>query len=112
MRAASDAVTVLSERIWANLRASRRRGHLSHQLFLRQAAVVEARPASNARRSGGEGTALPIETVEILALDFWSTLEGLTEHYSALLSTNKLDEVLAGSLTVSVWEQAHGFVEW
>jgi hypothetical protein len=53
VRAASDAVTVLSELIRANLRASRKLGHLSHQLFLRHAAVVEARPASNARRSGG-----------------------------------------------------------
>lgn len=112
VRAASDAVTVFSELIWANLPASRRLGHLSHQLFLRHAAVVEARPASNARRSGGEDTALPVEPVEVLAVDFWSTLEGLTEHYRALLSTNGLDKVLAGSLTVSVWEQARGFVEW
>ncbi|WP_220211745.1 hypothetical protein [Reticulibacter mediterranei] len=112
VRATSDAVKVISERIWANLRASRRLGHLSHQLFLREAFVVEARPASNARRSGGEDTAFPVESVEVLALDFWPTLEGLTEHYSALLSTNKLDEVLAGSITVSVWEQARGFVEW
>jgi hypothetical protein len=112
VRAASDAVTALSERTWANLRASRRRGHLSHQLFLREAFVVEARPASNARRSGGEDTALPVEPVEVLAVDFWPTLEGLTEHYHALVSTNGFDEVLAGSLTVSVWEQARGFVEW
>ncbi len=112
VRAASDAVTVLSELIWANLRASRRLGHLSHQLFLRHAAVVEARPASNARRSGGEDIALPVEPVEVLAVDFWPTLEGLTEPYSALLSTNGLDEVLAGPLTVSVWEAASGFVAW
>jgi hypothetical protein len=52
------------------------------------------------------------EPVEVLAVDFWPTLEGLTEHYRALLSTNGLDEVLAGSLTVSVWEAASGFVAW
>jgi hypothetical protein len=73
---------------------------------------VGARPASNARRGGGEDTALPVEPVEVLAVDFWSTLEGLTEHYSALISTNGLDEVLAGFLSVSVWEAASGFVEW
>lgn len=112
VRVASDAVTVLSERTRANLRASRRLGHLSHQLFLRHAAIVEARPASNARRSGGENTDLPVEPIEVLAVDFWSTLDGLTAYYRDLVSTNGLDEVLAGSLTVSVWEQAHGFVEW
>jgi len=112
VRTASDAVTVLSGLVWANLRASRRLGHLSHQLFLREAFVVEARPASSARRSGGEDITLPIEPAEVLAVDVWSTLERLTEHYRALLSTNGHDEVLVGSLTVSVWEQARGFVEW
>ena len=112
VRAASDATTVLAELISTNLRASRRLGHLSHQLFLRHATVVAARPASNARRRGGEDTALPTEPVEILAVDFWPTLEGLKEYYSAPTATNGLDEVLAGPLTVSVWEPVSGFVEW
>ena len=112
VRADSDAVTVLSEFTWTNLRTSRRLGHLSHQLFLRHAVVVEARPAANARRSGGENSTLPVEPVEVLAVDLWPTLEGLTEHYRALLSRKGLDEALVASLTVSVWEAASGFVEW
>ena len=112
VRAASGATTVLAELVWANLRASRRLGHLSHHLFLRYATVVAARPASNARRSGSEDTALPTEPVEILAVDFWPTLEGLKEYYSVSPVTNGLDEVLAGPLTVSVWEPVSGFVEW
>ena len=112
VRAASDAVMVLSERIWANLGASRRHGHLSHQLFLRQAADVSTRPASNARRSGGENIAEPPEPGEILAVDFWSTLEGLKEYSSASRATNRLDEVLTGPLTVTIWQQARGFIEW
>jgi|SRR6266851_1449183 len=112
VRGASDATTLLAEFVWANLRASRRLGHLSHQLFLRHATVVTARPASNARRSGGEAIALPAEPVEILVVDVWPTLEGLKEHDSASTATNGLDGVLAGPLTVSIWEPARGFVEW
>ena len=112
VRAASEAITAFSELTRTNLRTSRRLGHLSHQFFLRQAAVVDARPASNALYSDGEDITLPVEPVEVLAIDFWPTLEGLTEHYSALISTNELDEVLAGSLTLSIWESASGFVEW
>lgn len=112
VRAASAATTVLAELVWANLRASRRLGHLSHHLFLRDATVVAARPASNARRRGSEGIALSTEPVEILAVDFWRTLEGLKEYYSVSTVMNGLDEVLAGPLTVSVWEPVSGFVEW
>ena len=75
-------------------------------------AVVAARPASNARRSGSEGIAGPPEPVEILAVDFWLTLAGLKEHYSDPTATNGLAEVLAGPLTVSIWEPMSGFVEW
>ena len=111
VRSAEDATAVLAKLVWTNLRASRRRGQLSHNLFVRQAFVVAARPASNARRSGGESVAAPTEPVEILTVDFWSTLEGLKEHYSDATVTRGFDEVLAGP-AVSVWEQVSGFSEW
>ena len=112
VRVASDATALLAELVQADLRTSRKLGHLSHQLFLRHATVVTARPASNARRSGGEAISEPPEPVEILVVDGWPTLEGLKEYASVSTATNGLDGVLAGPLTVSIWEQARGFVEW
>lgn len=112
VRAASDATAVLAKLVWKNLGASRRHGQLSHHLFVREALVVATRPASNARRSGRESMAAPTEPVEILAVDFWPTLEGLKEHYGYALATNRPDDALAGPLTVSVWEQVRGFSEW
>ncbi len=109
---AEDAIAALGKLVSTTLGAARRRGQLSHSLFVRRADVMAARPASNGRRSGGESVAAPTEPVEILAVDFWSTLEGLKEHYSASTATNGLDEVLARPLTVSIWEPVSGFVEW
>ncbi len=112
VREASDATSVLAKLVWKNLGASRRHGQLSHHLFVREALVVAARPASNAHRNGGESIAAPTEPVEILAVDFWSTLEGLKEHYGDAMAMNGLDDALAGPLTVSVWEPVSGFSEW
>jgi hypothetical protein len=109
---AEDAIAALGKLVSTNLGTARRLGQLSHSLFVRQASVVAVRPASNASRSGGERVAAPTEPVEILAVDFWSTFEGLKEHYSASTATNGLDEVLAKPLTVSIWEPVSGFVEW
>jgi hypothetical protein len=55
--------------------------------------------------------------VEILAVDFWSTFEGLKEHYGnltagAATAMSGLDDALAGPLAVSVWEPVSGFSEW
>jgi hypothetical protein len=112
VRSAEDSIAALGKLVSTNLGAARRLGQLSHSLFVRQASVVAVRPASNASRSGGERVAAPTEPVEILAVDFWSTFEGLKEHYSASTATNGLDEVLAKPLTVSIWEPVSGFVEW
>lgn len=74
---------------------------------------MTSRPASNARRKGGENIiAAPKQPVEILAIDWWPTLEGLKEHYSNVLATNGPDDALVGPLTLSVWEQVRGFSEW
>ncbi len=112
VRSAEDATAVLAKLVSTNLRAARRRGQLSHSLFVRLASVVAARPASNAQRNGGESVAAPTEPVEILAIEFWSTLEGLQEHYSDATAMNGLEYALAGPLAMSVWEQVSGFSEW
>ena len=95
-----------------NLRTSRRRGHLSHSLFVRLASVVATRPASNARRKSDGSIASPTGPVEILAVDFWSTVKGLKDHYGDATAMGGLDDALAGPLAVSVWEQVNGFSEW
>ena len=112
VRSAEDATAVLAKLVSTNLGAARRRGQLSHSLFVRQASAVAARPASNARRSGGESVAAPTEPVEILAVDFWSTLEGLKEHYSDAAAMSGLDDALTGPRASSVWKQVSGFSEW
>jgi hypothetical protein len=112
VRSAEDATAVLAKLVWKNLGASRRLGQLSHHLFVREAFVVAARPASNAPRSGGESIVAPTEPVEILAVDFWSTHEGLKEHCGDAMAMSGLDEALAGPRALSVWEPVSGFSEW
>jgi hypothetical protein len=87
-------------------------GQISHALFVRPASVVTARPASNAHRSAGQSHAVPAEPVEILAVGFWPTLEGLTEHYADATAMSRIDDALAGPPTASAWQQVSGFCEW
>jgi hypothetical protein len=112
VRSAEEATAVLGKLVWANLGAARRRGQLSHSLFVRLAGVIAARPASNARRSAGENLPTPPEPVEILTIESWSTLEGLNEHHGDTTATSGLDDALAGPPAASVWEQVSGFSEW
>jgi hypothetical protein len=112
VRSAEDAVTVLGKLVRANLSAARRRGQLSHALFVRPASVMAARPASNAHRGPGESPASLPGLAEILAVDSWLTLDGLVEHYSDKAAMSGLDQALAGSPTVSARTQASGFAEW
>jgi hypothetical protein len=112
VRSAEEATAVLGKLVWANLGAARRRGQLSHGLFVRPAGVIAARPASNARRSAGENLPAPTELVEVLTIEFWATLEGLNEHHGDTPATSGLDDALAGPPAASVWEQASGFTEW
>jgi hypothetical protein len=112
VRSAEGATAVLAQLVSTNLGAARRRGQLSHRLFVRLASVVATRPASNARRTAGESVAAPREPVEILAVDFWSTLDGLKQHYSEATTMSGLGNALAGPLAVSVWEQVSAFSEW
>jgi hypothetical protein len=112
VRSAEEATTVPGKLVSANLGAARRRGQLSHSLFVRPAGVIAARPASNARRSAGENLPAPTEPVEILTIEFWATLEGLNEHHGDATATSGLDDALAGPPAASVWEQVSGFAEW
>jgi hypothetical protein len=112
VRSAEEATAVLGKLVWANLGAARRRGQLSHGLFVRPAGVIAARPASNARRSAGENLPAPTEPVEVLTIEFWATLEGLNEHHGDPTATSGLEDALAGPPAASVWKQASGFAEW
>jgi hypothetical protein len=75
-----------------NLRNARRRGQLSHELYVRMGA--------------------PSEPVEILGLDQWTTLEGLLEHYGDRTGMEGIGAAFAGPPDPSVWEQMTGFNEW
>jgi hypothetical protein len=112
VHSAEEATAVLGKLVWANLGAARRRGQLSHSLYVRPAGVIAARPASNARRSGGDNLPAPPEPVEILTIEFWASLEGVNEHHGDTTATSGLDDALAGPPAASVWEQVSGFSEW
>ncbi|MBS2028458.1 MAG: hypothetical protein JST54_11180 [Deltaproteobacteria bacterium] len=86
------AVAHFAKTLPQNVRNARRRGQLSHELFVRLGALNEP--------------------VEILGLDTWSTLEGLIEHYSDAKSMDGMDKLFASEPATSVWEQATGFNEW
>jgi len=92
VRSAEDAIAEFARFVSKNVGAGRRRGQSSHGLFIRLAA--------------------PTEPLEILGIDFWSTLEGLREHYGDAAAWHGFGNSLAGLQTDSVWEQASGFVEW
>ncbi len=112
VRSADDATAVLGKLVWASLSAARRRGQLSHALFVRPANAAAARPASNARRGPSESLAGPADPAEILAVDTWLTLDGLKEHYADEAAMSGLGQALAGPPTTSVWAPASGFAEW
>jgi hypothetical protein len=92
VRSAEDAVAAFARMVNKNLAVSRRRGHLSHALYVKLGA--------------------PTDPVEVLGIDFWSTIEGLKEHYGDAMATSGLRDVLAGAPAASVWEQSTGFSEW
>jgi hypothetical protein len=112
IRSADDTIGALERLVSANLGAARRRGQLSHHLFVRHTAEITARPASNTHRSNGENIAAPTAAAEILVVDSWPALTGLTEHYNDTTVMDGLRDAVAAPLAMSVWEQASGFAEW
>jgi hypothetical protein len=109
VHSAGAAVASLDKAVVAGLGAARRRGQLSHQVFVRDPAELGARPASNARH-GAAPRATP--SVEVLAMSTWPTLDGLLEHHRDPATAAGLEQAVAGPVAISVWEQAGGFVEW
>jgi hypothetical protein len=48
----------------------------------------------------------------VLALDWWSTVDGLAEHYRDAMVTGGLPDAVIGPAETVVWEQEAGFSEW
>jgi hypothetical protein len=100
------------KRISAGLAAARRRGQISHGLFIKDADIVSRRPGANTRRVRGNNVAQSGAPVEVLALDWWSTVDGLSEHYRDSATMSSLLDALTGPLETTVWQQEAGFSEW
>lgn len=76
-------------------RDARRRGLVSHELFVKLAAPGDAGP------------------IELLGLDLWCDYEGMTEHYGDKTHMTSLGDAFAGAPQATVWEQAGGnWSEW
>src|SRR5260221_14099189 len=69
-------------------RDARRRGLLSHELFIKLAAPGDASP------------------VELLGLDVWCDLAGMSEHYGDQTHMAGLGGAFAGAPQATTWEQA------
>jgi hypothetical protein len=108
--AEQDAVAALSTLVRANLGASRRRGQLSHEPFVRNNEAALTRPASNARH---HVTAHTVDGhVEVLVVDTWSTPDGLADHYADLAAALGATGTVSGPADATIWTRAPGFVQW
>jgi hypothetical protein len=77
------------------VRDARRRGLLSHELFIKIPL-----PGDNAG-------------LELLGIDVWTEREGMMEHYSDATHMTGLDGAFAGKPDATVWDQAPGaWSEW
>ena len=77
-------------------RDARRRGLVSHELFIRMDAPGQSAPPP-----------------ELLGIDIWSDFAGMTEHYADATHMSGLGAAFAGRPQTSVWEQAGGhWSEW
>jgi hypothetical protein len=112
IRSADEAVPAMGKLISAGLPAARRRGQISHGLFIRDAGIANRRPAANTRRAHGNTLAQSAAQAEVLALDGWSTVDGLAEHYRDATVTGGLPDALIGPAETAVWQQEAGFSEW
>jgi hypothetical protein len=76
-------------------RDARRRGIVSHELFVKLPMPGDSSPA------------------ELLGVDVWCDFDGLTEHYADATHMLGLGGAFAGKPQTSVWEQANGmWSEW
>jgi hypothetical protein len=92
VKSPEDAIAAFARLVSKKIGSARRRGQLSHSLFVKLGA--------------------PSDPVEVLGLDFWPTLEGLKEHYADPGEMSEIGATFAGAPSASVWEQASGFSEW
>jgi hypothetical protein len=76
-------------------RDARRRGLISHEVFVKLSAQAESSPP------------------ELLGLDLWSDFAGMAEHYADPTHMSGLGDAFAVQPQASVWEQANGhWSEW
>jgi len=74
---------------------ARRRGLLSHQIFIKLNAPGDASP------------------LELLGVDVWNDKQGMAEHYGDAKHMKALDGAFTGRPQTSTWEQAPGqWSEW
>lgn len=90
VKSAEQAIEIFAKVDAAAQRDARRRGLVSHELFVKLGA--------------------PAEAVEIFGLDIWCDFAGMTEHYGDQTHMAALGGAFAGRPDASVWEQAPG--EW
>lgn len=112
IRAADEAISALGKLVSAELAGARRRGQISHALFIRDADIASQRPAANTRRVQGKTLAQSRAPTEVLAFDWWSTIEGLGEHYRDATVMGALPGAHIGPPETTVWQQVAGFSEW
>ena len=112
IRSADDAISALGKLISAELARARRRGQIAHALFIRDGDIASRRPAANRHRAHGTGLAPSGAPTEVLALDWWSTVDGLAENYRDSVVFGGLPDVLIGPPETAVWQQEAGFSEW
>jgi hypothetical protein len=112
IRSIDEAVPAMGRVISAGLPAARRRGQISHKLFIRDAGIANQRPGANTRRAHGNTPAPSGTQAEVLALDWWSTVDGLAEHYRDATFTGGLRDAFMGAAETAVWQQEAGFSEW
>lgn len=87
---AEQAIEVFAAVDRGGQRDARRRGLVSHEIF-----IELARPG---------------DPLELLGLDLWCDAEGMAEHYADATHMRGLGSAFAGAPRTSVWEQPRG--EW
>jgi hypothetical protein len=112
VQSADAASASIGSLVAEGLGTARRRGQLSHTLFIRNADTVAQRPAANTRREHQETLPQLGGPVEVLALQWWSTLDGLVEHYRDEAAVGEFQHALNGPADVAAWQQAPSFSEW
>ena len=73
-----------------------------------------AQDHGHGERVQGKQEALPLPgaPVQVLALQWWSTLDGMVAHYRDDAAVNGFQQALNGPVDVAAWQQAPSFSEW